>query len=379
MLIALLRAWAPFLLFTVGPAIAVRVFVRSPLPRRLALWAWRTWFIGYMLFMVMVVGGAMVQTPQGTAVAQNIYSGSAGIQNQNQKNSSIVPTSNGIAPASYLQMVYRIADEQGHQVEAELMMGVIQQESAWNPQAVSPAGAMGLTQLMPGTASDMGVADPFDPEQNIRGGMKYLGWLLDYYNGDVETAVMAYHAGPGNMDTRGATELDRYYAQRVLGYYDSYRSQARMGQLLHVGVGTEQSCAIGALYKYAILTQGIHGQDYGHYAIDMSAGAGTPLYAPFAGQVTGSYVDGLNNTVLEIENECWTLTLLHGDFTAKLGDQLQQGDLIGFEGNNGNTWSGGRPCFGADGCGDHSHVNLFNKPLRRNVDPLQYALAEVWR
>lgn len=378
MLIALLRAWAPFLLFTFGPYIAIRVFVRSPLPRRLALWAWRTWFVGYMLFMVMVVGGAMVQTPQGTAVAQNFYSGSAGNFSV-QKNFSIVPTiSRGIAPANFLQMTYRIADELGHAVEAELMMGIIQQESAWNPDALSPAGAMGLAQLMPGTAAELGVTDPFDPEQSIRGGMRYIAWLLDYYDGDLETAVMAYHAGPGNMDTRGATSLDRYYAQRVLGYYEDYRAKASVGLLRHVGIGTEEACSIGPLYEYARLTQGSHGQSYGHDAIDLSAGPGTPLYAPITGEITERYVDGINNTVLVIENDCWVITLLHGDYTAKLGSQVQQGWLIGFEGNNGNTWSGGRQCFGADGCGDHAHLNMFNKPLQRNVNPLQYAIVQTW-
>ncbi len=48
------------------------------------------------------------------------------------------------------------------------------------------------------------------------------------------------------------------------------------------------------------------------------------------------------------------------------------------ERNNGNTWSKGRPCFGADGCGNHDHLNMFNKPLQRNVNPLQYAIAKVW-
>lgn len=377
MLFALLRAWAPFLLFTFGPYIAIRVFVRSPLPRRVALWAWRTWFVGYMLFMALVVGGVIVNTPQGTAAAQSFYSGSAG-NSPIQKNSPVAQAiSNGTAPANFLQMIYRIADEEGHKVEAELMMGIIQQESAWNPNALSPAGAMGLAQLMPDTARDMGVTDPWDPEQNIRGGMKYIAWLLDYFNGDLETAVMAYHAGPGNMNRRGATSLDRYYAERVLGYYEDFRAKASMGQLLHVGIGTE-SCSIGPLYEYARLTQGSHGQSYGHDAVDLSGGPGTPLYSPITGKVTKDYVYGLNNTVLVIENECWTITLLHGDHTVKLGDHVQQGELIGFEGNNGNTWSRGRPCYGADGCGDHAHVNVYSKQLQRNVDPLQFDLVKHW-
>ena len=81
-------------------------------------------------------------------------------------------------------------------LEPALVKKVIQVESGWNPYAVSRSGAMGLMQLMPETARLLGVKNPFDPEENIRAGVRYLKYLLDLFGGDVEKALAAYNAGP---------------------------------------------------------------------------------------------------------------------------------------------------------------------------------------
>jgi len=85
-------------------------------------------------------------------------------------------------------------------LDRDLLRGVIRQESAFKPCAVSSKGAQGLMQLMPATAWQFGVADPFDPAQNVDGGAKLLKQLLNRYNGDLGKALGAYNAGPSRVD-----------------------------------------------------------------------------------------------------------------------------------------------------------------------------------
>ena len=110
---------------------------------------------------------------------------------------------------------------QAYGVDVELLKAMAKAESDFDPNATSKSGAMGIMQLMPGTARELGVADAYDPEQNIMGGAKYIASLLEKYDGNVSYALAAYNAGSGNVDKYDGIppfEETQNYVTKILGY-----------------------------------------------------------------------------------------------------------------------------------------------------------------
>lgn len=131
---------------------------------------------------------------------------------------------------SYLDIIRRHATS--YRLEEALVKAVIKVESDYQPRVVSRKGAQGLMQLIPQTAKDLKVSNPFDPYENIRGGSEYLRMMLDLFNNDVELALAAYNSGPSTVKRYGGIppyDETQKYVKKVKRYLDYYR---RVGDTL---------------------------------------------------------------------------------------------------------------------------------------------------
>lgn len=117
-----------------------------------------------------------------------------------------------LPPLEWLEWVDQYARE--NQLDPLLVWALIDVESSWRKDIVSHKGAQGLMQLMPGTAKDVDVADPFNPEENIRGGTRYIRFLLDIFN-DEDKALAAYNTGPGRVERNGVTGAGQRYIEKI--------------------------------------------------------------------------------------------------------------------------------------------------------------------
>ena len=144
----------------------------------------------------------------------------------------LVPTAASLAPTRWAkpqalkpqdlnEVINTISDR--HHIDPDFISSVIHAESGFNPRAVSPKGAQGLMQLMPGTASKLGVSNAFDPRANVEGGTRYLTELLQRYNFDVIKALAAYNAGPQRVQQYGGVppyQETRAYVARIVRDYN---------------------------------------------------------------------------------------------------------------------------------------------------------------
>jgi soluble lytic murein transglycosylase-like protein len=114
-------------------------------------------------------------------------------------------------------------------LDPHLIKAVIRAESDFDHRAVSPKGALGLMQLMPATAEELNVGNPFDPEENILGGARYLSDLLKRFGQDQNLALAAYNAGPGRVESSGGVPRiaeTENYVKKVMAYYKEYKSSS---------------------------------------------------------------------------------------------------------------------------------------------------------
>ncbi|MFO7537588.1 MAG: transglycosylase SLT domain-containing protein [Chloroflexota bacterium] len=306
-----LTTWIPTLIVIFAPPLAVLLLRRRWL-------AWRRARISGLLISMWLVSLMPVCSVMVEIVALTIVAHEAAAQDVRTRTMSASVHDEQIAAAATR-----------HQVDPQLVAAIIEVESAGNETAVSPAGALGIMQIMPDTARDLGLQRPFDAGDNIEAGTRYLAWLIDYFGGDVETAVMAYHGGPGRLQRSGPRDIDREYLRLVQVAYERQP------------VGTVRlPYAPGTLYT--AMDNYPHG-DGNWPGRDFLAPCGSPLLSPLDGWVerTGrdSYTGpwGSENTYLLITAGEVEVMMMHGRYSVAAGQRVQQGDLIGFVANEGNS------------------------------------------
>jgi soluble lytic murein transglycosylase-like protein len=128
-------------------------------------------------------------------------------------------------PAAFDQDIRRIGKR--YNIDPPLIKAIIYAESYFDPRAVSRRGAQGLMQLMPDTARELQVSDPFNPRENIDGGTRYMRYLLDNFNNDLVLSLAAYNAGPGAVKRSGGVPKiheTRRYVNKVLKQYKAYKA-----------------------------------------------------------------------------------------------------------------------------------------------------------
>jgi hypothetical protein len=159
---------------------------------------------------------------------------------QTQTSSAAIPAPEGVSRSAYSDIITTACNRHG--VDPALVHAIVKVESGFNPYALSRKGAMGLMQLMPQTAVDMNVTNIFNPHENIDGGVKYLRYLIDRYEGNLSLALAAYNSGETAVKKWGTIPPfpeTQNYVQRVLGLYNGTGISITPHYTIYMGYGDD--------------------------------------------------------------------------------------------------------------------------------------------
>ena len=182
----------------------------------------------YVIILFFIISGVFYFSPRLTAEDLSLFH--SPISNPTQeplldpRTFELSLEERGVSVKKYDHLIR--AASRKYSLDPALVKAVIHAESRFDPQAVSPRGAVGLMQLHPDTVKELKIADPFNPKYNIYGGVRYLRGLLDTFEGDKQLALAAYNAGPNRVHRhRGIPPFKdtKKYLTRVLRYLDYYR------------------------------------------------------------------------------------------------------------------------------------------------------------